>query len=94
MWGAPFVGLGARASVSVQKGPELSLFLLSYALISAWVGVSILLVGVHADGVVVDIYVVVVVLVHCCKFRCRHWVGSASFWFWVSMGYLRLAEIE
>ena len=66
LWGAPFVGLGARASVRVQKGPELSLFLLLYALISAWVGVSILLVGVLADGVVVDIYVVVVVLVRCC----------------------------
>ena len=66
LWGAPFVGLGARASVSVQKGPELSLLLLSFALISAWVGVSILLVGVHAGGVAVDIYIVVVVLVRCC----------------------------
>ena len=66
LWGAPFVVLGARAFVSVQKGPELLLFLLLFALVSAWVGVSILLVGFHAGGVVVDIYIVVVVIVLYC----------------------------
>ena len=66
LWGAPFVGLGARASVRVQRRPELSLFLLSFKLISAWVGGGILLVGVHAGGVVVDIYIVVVVFVRYC----------------------------
>ena len=56
LWGAPFLVLGARAFVGVQKGPGLSHFLLSCALVSAWVGVSILLVGFHAGGVVADIY--------------------------------------
>lgn len=79
LWGVPFLVLGARAFVGVQKGPELSLFLLSFTLVSAWVGFSNLLVGFYAGEVVVDLYVVVVVVVLYCYFRCRHWVGSASF---------------
>ena len=59
LWSAPFLVLGARAFVGVQKGPGLSHFLLSLALVSAWVGVSILLVGFYAGGVAVDIYIVV-----------------------------------
>ena len=66
LWGAPFVGLGARASVRVHRRPELSLFLLSFALVSALVGECILLVGLYAGGVVVDIYIVVVVFVRYC----------------------------
>ena len=78
LWGAPFVGLGARASVRVHRRSELSLFLLSFALVSALVGECILLVGLYAGEVVVDIYIVVVVVVLHCWFRYRHWVGSAS----------------
>ena len=61
MWGAPFYDRGARASRCAPKGPEVSHFLLSFALITAWVGVGILLVGLHAGEVVGDIYIVVVV---------------------------------
>ena len=49
-----------------SKGAGVVAFFLLFALISAWVGASILLVGFHAGGVVVDIYIVVVVIVLYC----------------------------
>ena len=66
LWGAPFVGLGARASILVPRRPGIPLFLILFALVSAWVGVCILLICVYAGVVVVDIYNVVDILVHCC----------------------------
>ena len=89
LWGAPFLVLGARAFVGVQKGPELSLFLLSLVLVSAWVGMSILLVGSHAGGVVVDIYNVVVVVFLIGFIGCQHWGSTGPYDFWFLVGYNR-----
>ena len=61
--GAPFLVGGARASIVVPRIPELSLFLLPVALISALVCACILLVVCVPAGGVVGIYNVVVVII-------------------------------
>ena len=93
MLDAPFLVGGARAFIGAQKVPELSHFLLPLALISAWVGACILLDGVHAGVVVVDINSVGMFIIVFESVGCRHWGNTGSYDFWFLVGCHHQPEV-